>query len=115
MHTHEIARQDWRTALDELSHSHDGDFVSVEIDSPTIGTHSEVLELPLAGISIEGHDPGQAIAIAMGKGADTHITHLIDKPIRLFVERDEAQANAALEVESADHTRTILRFGRRSI
>jgi hypothetical protein len=110
MHSDEIARRDWRTALDTLSRHHYGEVVTVGIESPKVGTHAEVLQLPLVGVSLEDGDAAQSIAIAMGRPADGQITQLIDKPLRLFVERTPADADAGLEVESADHTKTIVRF-----
>jgi Family of unknown function (DUF5335) len=110
MHSHEIARQDWRKTLDSVSRLHDGQLVTVEVDAPAFGAHTEVVELPLVGISLETREPSEAIAIAMGGGGDGHITHLIDRPVRLFVDRSAADTDSGIEVESADHTRTIVRF-----
>jgi hypothetical protein len=110
MHTHEIARPDWRSAFDELTLSHDGWLVSVEILSPAMGAQPEVIELPLTGIWVDAHDHAPTIAITMEGQDHSHITHVIDDPVRVFVERTEEEADAALEVEAADGTKTIVRF-----
>jgi hypothetical protein len=68
-------------------------------------------ELPLAGISIAsaGESPN-AIAINLGKAAADHLTHTITKPEHVWLEQTSGGANAALEIESENETKTLLRF-----
>jgi hypothetical protein len=110
MHAHEIARQDWRRTLDALSRDHYGQLVTVETDLQDLGAHAEVLQLPLIGVSLEECTVAPSIAITMGGIADGGLTQLIDRPVRLFVKHTAAEPNAGIEVESADHTWTIVRF-----
>lgn len=47
----------------------------------------------------------------MGQTAQDHVTHTITQPTRLWFEQtSEGAANAALEIESADEVKTLLRF-----
>jgi hypothetical protein len=110
MHTREIARQDWRRTLDALSRDHYSQLVTVDTDSPELGAHVGVLQLPLIGVSLQEGAAAPSIAIAMGGIADGALTQLIDRPVRLFVEHTAAEPDAGIEVESADHTWTIVRF-----
>ena len=42
--------------------------------------------------------------------ATEHLTHMIDGVTRIYIERADDGADAALEIESGDGMRTILRF-----
>jgi hypothetical protein len=39
-----------------------------------------------------------------------HVTHIIQSPTRVLLDKADMGANAALEIESADGTKTVLRF-----
>jgi hypothetical protein len=107
--TVEIPRADWSRALKEFSASHQGWLVSLDILSPTIGAQPEITDLPLVGVTFEPDDGG-TMTMTAAPSADDHITHAIRSPSRVWIERTDAGADVALEVESADSTKAILRF-----
>lgn len=109
MRTVEIARADWTQALNKFSATHDGGLVSLEILSSAIGAQPEITQLPLLGVSFEADDDGTIIIAAARTSAD-HITHAIQAPRRIWIERTDAGADAAVQVESADGTKAILRL-----
>jgi hypothetical protein len=113
MHTHEIPKQDWRSTFDELSLTHAGAVVSVEILSPVSGADFEVLELPLTGMSLDRRGREAALAITMARGAQTHVTHVIERPMRIFIERTDDERDVSLQVIEADGTKTVVRFRER--
>ena len=105
--TIEVARADWVRTLNEFNAIHEGALVTVEVLAPSVGAQSEVLDLPLVGITFE---PGpSAMSIAVGRGDDL-IVHVIQEPTRLWIARANGRVDAAMEVESADGARTIVRF-----
>ena len=108
MSTIEIAAKRWSQALDEFSAIHEGWLVSLEILSPSFGAQPEITNLPLLGVPVEPH--GAAIAIAVAQSAVDHIAHMVQAPARVWMERIDSGAEAALEIESADGTKTILRL-----
>lgn len=110
MHTREIAPQNWRATLEQVGLSHDGSLVSVEVRSRTTGAQPQVLEWPLTGLSTEWTGARPVIAIMLGQGSQPHVTHVIDNPTRVYVERTDEGADTALEIESGDGMKTILRF-----
>jgi hypothetical protein len=111
MSTQEIPRDQWTTFFDTFTHQHEGWLASLEIFAPDIGAQEEARDLPLEGISTTTKDGGlQTIAISFGKGAEDHVTHTITGPTRLWLEQTSQLANAALEIESADEVKTLLRF-----
>jgi hypothetical protein len=109
MRTVEIARSDWSEALEEFSKIHEGWLISLDILSPDIGAQPEVSDLALIGATLDAPD-GATLTVAAGRSADDHVRHPIQAPRRIWIERTDAGADAALGIESADGTKTILRF-----
>jgi hypothetical protein len=109
MRTTEIPRADWSRVLAEFSATHDGWLVSLDILSPDIGAQPDIVDLPLVGVTFENIRAG-AVTISAGRSAMAEVTHAIQAPSHLWVERTDAGADAALAIESADGAKTILRL-----
>jgi hypothetical protein len=111
MTTQEIPRDEWTTFFYTFSRQHEGWLATLEILGPEIGAQREARDLPLEGITAtsKGAAP-ETIAISMGKTPEDHVTHTISEPTRVWLEQTSAGANAALEIESADEVKTLLRF-----
>jgi hypothetical protein len=111
MPTREIQRDEWKTFLDTFSRQHEGWLATLEVLGPDIGAQQEAGDLPLEGITATSSDgKSQAIAISLGKTPEDHVTHTITEPTRIWLEQTPQGANAALEIESNDNTKTLLRF-----
>ena len=111
MPTQEIPRQEWNNFFDSFSRQHEGWLATLEIFGPEIGTQEEARELPLEGVSIaSGTNEPETIAISIGKSPQDHLSHTIVKPAHVWLEQTEEGANAALEIESENETKTLLRF-----
>ena len=109
--TKEIPRQEWNTFFDAFSRQHEGWLATLEIFAPDIGAQEEARELPLEGVSIaSGNDAAEAIAISLGRDPADHVTHTVTGPEHVWLEQTAEGANAALEIESANDTKTLLRF-----
>ena len=109
MQTVVIPRADWRATLDEFSTTHTGWRVSLELLDPGLGAQPEIDDLPLRGVTAEVGVRDSAITIAAGSKTD-QITHTIHTPTRVQLEKNDAGADMALEIESSDHVKAILRF-----
>jgi hypothetical protein len=111
MPTQEIPRAEWRTFLNTFSQQHEGWLATLEVFATDIGAQQEARDLPLEGITTTTTtNELQAIAISLGKIPEDHVTHTISGPTRIWVEQTSEGANAALEIESADDVKTLLRF-----
>ena len=111
MATQEIPRDQWPSFFEMFTQQHEGWLASLEVFASDIGAQEEARDLPLEGISTTSKDDKpQAIAISLGKSAADHITHTIADPTRLWMEQTTQRANAALEIESGDKVKTLLRF-----
>ena len=110
MLTREIPRKEWIKFLDDFSKQHQGWVVTVEVLSPEIGDQEEANGLPLVGISADAKGGESRIEIMVAGRPEAHLTRIIDTPKRVWVKQAEEEAHEAVEVESEDGTRTILRF-----
>ena len=111
MPTQEIPREDWNNFFDVFSRQHEGWLATLEIFGPEVGAQEEAHELPLEGISISSEGSGgTAIAINLGKTPEDHVTHTVTKPEHVWLEQTSGGANAALEIESEDQNKALLRF-----
>lgn len=107
MRTSELLRDDWAAALDDFSIVHDGWLVSVDVLTPLLGAQAEIRELPLRGLTLE---PGGALTMTLARPDGTHLTHRVEAPTRIWLEQTDEGADAALEVEARDGSKTIVRF-----
>ena len=110
MLTVKIPRDGWSQALDQFSTAHEGWLISVDLLDPTIGAQPEVRDLPLVGVVAELHDGGGTISICAARSGFDQITHTIHAPTAVWIERTDKGADAALEIESAEGTTTIVRL-----
>jgi Family of unknown function (DUF5335) len=109
--TREIPRNEWRSFFDAFSRQHEGWLATLEIFSSDMGAQEPVQDLPLEGVTVSvGADTDEEISISLGKTAAEHVTHNIEEPTHVWIEETAEGANAALEVESKDQTKTLLRF-----
>src|SRR5436853_6856171 len=111
MQTQEIPRQEWNSFFDSFSRQHEGWLATLEVFGSDVGAQEEAHELPLEGVSVTSEgDKSESIAINIGKTAERHISHTITKPQHVWLEKTDDGADAALEIESADEAKTLLRF-----
>src|SRR5436853_7080557 len=111
MQTQEIPRQEWNSFFYSFSRQHVGWLATLEVFGPEVGAQEEAHELPLEGVSIAAEaDKSENIAINMGKTPEDHISRTIPKPKHVWLKKTDEGADAALEIESEDEAKTLLRF-----
>ena len=111
MPTREIPRENWNSFFDTFSRQHEGWLATLEVLGRDFGAQEEAHELPLEGVSISsGTNEAETIAISIGKTPESHISHTVLKPTHVWIEQTQDGADAALEIESEDDSKTLLRF-----
>jgi hypothetical protein len=110
MQTIEVARSDWMRTLDEFSSLHEGWLVSLELLAPELGVQPQIRDLPLRGVTAEPRPDGGVITIAAARADGEQITHIIQRPTHVRIERTNDGADVALQIESLDGEAAILRF-----
>jgi len=111
METREIPRNEWTSFFDLFNKQHEGWLATLEVFGPEVGAQEEARDLPLEGVSLASSaDEPEAIAISLARNPEDHLSHTIVKPEHVWFEQNAQLENAALEIESADDTKTLMRF-----
>ncbi|MGH9905777.1 MAG: DUF5335 family protein [Pyrinomonadaceae bacterium] len=111
MATQEITQEDWPTFFNRFSRQHEGWLATLEVFGAEFGAQRQARELPFEGISLTSQQSGaETITVNLGKTSDDHLSHTIGVPTRVWLQQTSEGANAALEIESADGAKTLLRF-----
>jgi hypothetical protein len=76
---------------------------------PDLGAQPEIDRLPLLGVSVDRADDGE-IAISVARSDVDHFTHVVRAVSRVFIEQTHDGSTAALLIESADGTKTVLQL-----
>jgi hypothetical protein len=109
--TQEIPREQWNNFFNSFNRQHEGWLASLEIFASDTGAQQEASDLPFEGISLEREaDDSTALVIDIGKTAEDHVSHVIDKPTHIWLQKTETGADAALEIEAEDDSKALLRF-----
>ncbi len=106
MQTKEIPQNQWRKFFDDFSKQREGWVIDLEVVGGEIGDQQEVNDLPLVGISADVKGSERRLEIAAGQTTDSHVTHIINRPKRVWIK----QPGEVIEIESEDGTKTILTF-----
>jgi hypothetical protein len=106
----EIPREQWIRFFDDFSKRHQGWIVTLEVLGQDLGDQEHASQLPLVGISADLKDREISINVLVGDRPETHLTHIINTPGRVFAKEPEEPAHEALEIESGDGTKTLLSF-----
>lgn len=108
--TREIPRDDWNDFFAAFSEQHEDEPVDVEVMGEDIGAQIEARELFLRGISPATGRKDPDLALMLGSPDGTHLTHMIPKPTHVWVQSAAEESQDLLEIESADGTKTLLKF-----
>ena len=110
MSTQEIPREQWNNFFDSFSRQHEGWLASLELMSSDLGAQEEANELSFEGISLNSEkDQSEAIVINLARTPADHVTHMIDHPKHVWLQRTDEGADASLEIEG-EADKTLLRF-----
>ena len=110
MRTIEIPCEAWVDRLNEFTTIHEGWLVSLDVLGPDIGAQPELHNLPLLGVSADRANHDGTVAVSAARSTTEHLTHFVHGVTRIYVEQTDDGADVALQIESDDRTRTILRF-----
>ena len=105
----EIAHNQWTEYLDGFSREHLDWLVTIEIRSPE-GRLIVAEQSPLKGISLDHADGLERAYVQVGGAPEAHITHMIERPVRVIFKQSPAGEHQALEIASANGSTTVIRF-----
>jgi hypothetical protein len=108
MRTRLVPRAEWFTFFEGFTRRQSGWPVTVWLLGPRIGAQIEVRDLPFEGIV---SDPlATSISIHLGGMPGKNVEHPVATPISVWLEMTDEGAEAALGINSADGTTTLLEF-----
>jgi hypothetical protein len=110
MRTQDIQVGDWVSFFDAFSRRHAGWLATVAILGSDGSVGLEARQLPLAGITVDVIDASRIVSIMLGGNDPQHLTRVIRAPTSVVLKQTEVGADEAVIIESADGTKTILRF-----
>jgi hypothetical protein len=108
MATRQIKREEWPDFFDSFSRQHDGWLVTLEITGAEMGSQIQGQLFRLRGITQDADR--SAVFVALGTPAREHLTHVISRPTRVWLQETSEGVDAGLQIESADAIRTLIRF-----
>jgi hypothetical protein len=109
--TREIAESEWQDFFTGFSDLHDDEPVDVQIVGSDVGAQVEGQDLHLRGISRAGKEEGSDLALLLESVDGRHLTHMIEKPVHVWLQQASDSTDKTLEIESADGTRTLVSLG----
>lgn len=109
MKTKKIEKAEWRDFLHEFSRQHDGWIASIEVMGDNLGAQKETENRPFHGVV---YDPvtGDDLIEIMSGDQKSHLTHTVRHPRRIWLEQSDDGADRALEIESDEGEKTLIRF-----
>jgi hypothetical protein len=108
----ELPRDAWHDVLDEITQTHEGDDVTVEVVSSNLRDQVEAERLPLLYLEYDYKD--DAVIVALGDRTEPKpvLRHMIFRPRNLFVHPPRPRTSWAVDVVGGDGTQTLVTFYR---
>ena len=111
MQSQEIPSQQWGAFLDNITRRHEGENVSIEVQSQEIGAQSKAHDVRLVGITFDPRERiGQEIDVMVSNDANAHLMHAIMHPSHVRIARTDDGLDSALQVESKGGPTTLVKF-----
>jgi hypothetical protein len=109
--TQEIPKSQWLQFFDDIGQAYEGWAVTVEAMARDLGDQPVISGLPLQGISfeIQGSQVGDILVEAGDVGSEFDV-HRVAQPKRVLVSATQLGAEADIEIESEDGTKTLVRL-----
>ena len=107
--TREIPPPQWRRVLDDLSRVHDGSDVRLVVLDDDHGLQAHGPTFRLAGLTSDGRPGFESISAILA--GPTHVTHIIDRPRSLHVERRWESRTATVQIIDRNGRRTLIALG----
>lgn len=109
MQTRQIPESEWPAFLNRFSSRHQGWMVNLEILGSDLGVQMEGTWLLFEGLTDEWNERrGNTIVIMARTKPLDHLTHWINRPTEISVEKMDTGEDVALSIKADDGTRTLL-------
>ncbi len=106
--TTEIAKNKWKTYLDDFSRAKMNWETTVQVLNEETGAQILSDGMPFGGLTYETNAEGAAVALNLGSDPEQHQTHMIFDPKTIAFKDDEE--GGTLDIEGASGTKTLITF-----
>jgi hypothetical protein len=108
--TRQVPQDQWRKVLDDLSRVHAGATVRLQVlDDQGLKVYGDALRL--VGLASDGLAGRESISAILEAGPNVHLTHVVDRPCAMHVERQWEPRTANIQVTEDDGRRTVICLG----
>jgi uncharacterized protein DUF5335 len=108
MPTTEVTRAEWDEFLLRFTRAHEGWLCSMAVMGPGRRLLTAAHELPLVSIRSDHGSAGAPIRVVLGTVPEAYVTHAIDAPAHVYVERDDEGEDRLLAIECRGGRRTLI-------
>jgi nucleotide-binding universal stress UspA family protein len=109
-----VAKRDWNSELARVSLAYQGEPAALAVVRDDLGTQREASGLPFIGVTADGRDGVDEIAVILGKADGTHLTHVIPHPRDIRVSEPNDRHDLELLIVARDGSTTVLDVGKQS-
>lgn len=107
----EVHPTDWSGYFERLMSELPTTWVTIEIEAAVIGHQVEARDLVLEGLNYDRRDDVLEIAAFQpGPTSRAVVRHMIERPVRINVDSPAGILPTAIEIESQDGIRTLVRL-----
>jgi hypothetical protein len=107
MRIEEVPPNDWADALNDFTIAHEGWLVSMATFASDEAPRTDIRNLPLIGVSAD-RTAHSDIAISVARSSSEHVTRVIERAARVYLQRGTNGSTASVIVDSEEGTRTVL-------
>ncbi|MBW8087986.1 MULTISPECIES: DUF5335 family protein [Streptomyces] len=105
-----LDRGEWRTTLDQITHEHQGELVTIEVLDPSAGHQYEAERLPFSSLAYDPRD--DTVIGAVGGRPPRYpvvLRHMVAHPTEVDITTEDVP-EAAVRVVAPDGTATLITF-----
>jgi hypothetical protein len=111
MSTQEIINSNWKEFFHDFSRFHKGWIASLDVFSKDFGAQRVVTGIPLEGVMIEAAgNGGHSLILIFGETPESHLTHTIHTPTRIWFEC--LGENELVHIEAENDVAIMMSFHR---
>jgi hypothetical protein len=105
----EVPKSTWHEALDSLTREHQGEVVTIEVETSDYGDQLEAEALPFAYVEYDPHDDTVSVGVGGRDGRyPVVLRHVIEHPKSLALDVSGPDGTTALAAAASDGSETII-------
>jgi hypothetical protein len=105
----EVPKSSWHDTLESLTREHQGEVVTIEVDTSDYGDQLEAEDLPFAYVEYDPHDDAVSVGVGGRDGKyPVVLRHVIERPKSLALDVSGPDETTAIAAVAPDGSETII-------